>query len=270
MKLFCWVFNHSPKGIEVGEQLLTIKQGSRWVAEYALECCIVAAVSRWNKSALKVAFHQGLNHYVLTELACRDEQAILDSLIDLSICLDNFLHNQPSIQGAIVETLSSEIPMPMDSSHTRVTRSEYKQRCKEGLWFYCGEVTHLVAHCPCPRCSRVPIGVERPWNITTPLSVNPSKHLSFNSFKNDILVKLSDSVLIDSGAAGSFMDNKRAQKLQVPSWKLQQPLSIRVMVDPSERGSLHQAPSPLLYKSVPIIKKPSPFSSPRHRTRPSS
>lgn len=43
IRLFHWVFDHSPQGMEVGEKLLTIKQGKRCVMEYALEFCILTA-----------------------------------------------------------------------------------------------------------------------------------------------------------------------------------------------------------------------------------
>lgn len=93
IELFCQIFDHSPKGMEVSEQLLTLKQGSRCVVEYLLEFCTLTAGSRWNEPALKVTFCQGLNPQVLTELACQDEQATLNSLIDMFIQLDNLLQN---------------------------------------------------------------------------------------------------------------------------------------------------------------------------------
>lgn len=48
------------------------------------------------------------------------------------------------------------------------------------------------------------------------------------------MVKFSDSVhvlyaLINSGAAGNFMDSETAQRLQIPLQELQQPLSIRAI-----------------------------------------
>lgn len=57
------------EGIEVSENLLTIKQGSRRVADYALDFHTLAAASRWNELALKAFFRQGLRPEVLSELA---------------------------------------------------------------------------------------------------------------------------------------------------------------------------------------------------------
>lgn len=123
IEMFHWVFAHSLEDVEVGEQLLTIKQGSRWVAEYTLEFCTITMGSGWNEPTLKVAFCQGLDPIILTELACWDEQTTLDSLIDLSIHLDHLLQNCPSLQGYVTEALSFETPTPMDISHTLQTQS---------------------------------------------------------------------------------------------------------------------------------------------------
>lgn len=79
--------------MEVGDKLLTIKQGKRRVAGYALEFCTIATGSSWNEPALKAAFWQGLNPQVLTELVCQNEQAKVNTLINLAICLDNLLCN---------------------------------------------------------------------------------------------------------------------------------------------------------------------------------
>lgn len=62
------------------------------MADYALEFCTLAAESGWNEPALK-AYWQVLNPEILTNLACRDDEATLNSLIDLSIHLDNLLRN---------------------------------------------------------------------------------------------------------------------------------------------------------------------------------
>lgn len=51
----------------------------------SLEFHMLTAGSRWNELALKVTFRQGLDLQVLNELAYQDEQASLDSLIDISI-----------------------------------------------------------------------------------------------------------------------------------------------------------------------------------------
>lgn len=70
VELFHQVFIHSLEEVEISKQLLAVKQGRRRVVEYALEFCMLAAGSGWNETALKAAFHQGLNPKVLTEISC--------------------------------------------------------------------------------------------------------------------------------------------------------------------------------------------------------
>lgn len=69
-----------------------MKQGNKRVAEYTLEFRTLAEESGWNELALKSMFQKGLNTDVLTKLACQDDEASLDDLINLAICLDNLLH----------------------------------------------------------------------------------------------------------------------------------------------------------------------------------
>lgn len=60
---------------------------------FTLEFCTLAAESGWKESALKAAFRHRLNHDILTELACQDDEATLDPLIDMAIRVDNLLHD---------------------------------------------------------------------------------------------------------------------------------------------------------------------------------
>lgn len=94
LQLFKRVFNQSPEGREMGEQLLSLKQGTQSDSEYTLWLPMLAPSSGWNKPALKAAYHQGLNKELFTEIVCRDDHAILDSMINMSICLDNHLKSR--------------------------------------------------------------------------------------------------------------------------------------------------------------------------------
>lgn len=66
-ELFWCVFDHSLEGRKTGEQLLPITQGTRRVAEYALEFLTIAVRIGWNDPALKAASRLVLNLVVLTE-----------------------------------------------------------------------------------------------------------------------------------------------------------------------------------------------------------
>lgn len=92
LQLFQCEFVHSPKSKEIGELLFTLKQRTQSAAESALN--FWEAGSGWNEPDLKATYGQGLNTDLLTELACHDDQLSLDMLIDKSICLGTFLHNQ--------------------------------------------------------------------------------------------------------------------------------------------------------------------------------
>lgn len=76
--------------------------------------CLTSAFSRLRAGGmqfhLQAVFHQGLNPIICKELACRDEHLSLDALIDLAICLDNFmdLHTAKKI-GIPLVTLNNPI-----------------------------------------------------------------------------------------------------------------------------------------------------------------
>lgn len=76
------------------EQLITVFQGQQSAVEYMLEFSTLAGGSRWNQPVFNPAFQQGLKPDVITELTCHDDKVSLDSLIDLTIHLDQLLLNQ--------------------------------------------------------------------------------------------------------------------------------------------------------------------------------
>lgn len=70
LQLFKRVFDHSPKGKEMGVRLLALKQGNLSAAEYAHSFRTIAAGSSWNEPTLKATYRQGLNKELLTEMMC--------------------------------------------------------------------------------------------------------------------------------------------------------------------------------------------------------
>lgn len=93
LAMFCRVFNHVSEEREVDEGLMSLMQEQQSVVEYALKFRTLSPESEWNKPALKAVFRHGLNSNILTELACWDDKATLDSLIDMSIKIDH-LHRR--------------------------------------------------------------------------------------------------------------------------------------------------------------------------------
>lgn len=68
--------------------------------------CTLAAESRWNETALKAIFWPGLKSEVCKEIACRDDDALLDSLIDLAIQRRRF------ISSTSMPSMSEPEPIP--------------------------------------------------------------------------------------------------------------------------------------------------------------
>lgn len=60
-ELFHHIFHHVPEGKELGKQLLSVTQGNCSTAEYTLDFRTLAAGSGLNETALKTAYHQGLD-----------------------------------------------------------------------------------------------------------------------------------------------------------------------------------------------------------------
>lgn len=104
--------------------LLTMKQGSRCVAEYALEFCTVVARSVWNEPTLRTVFRQGLNPNIVTELACCDEQLALDSLIDLTIRLDHLLQSRRTVRSKANVVVQGATAEPMQLGRAQLNEEE--------------------------------------------------------------------------------------------------------------------------------------------------
>lgn len=159
-------FDHSPDNRETGEELLSLKQGSRCVADYALKFRTVAARSGWNQPALKTVFRQGLNADIMTELACRDDQLTLDSLIDLAIRLDRLLRSRGPIRSEVEVPVQESPVEPMQLGQTRVSMQERERRRCEHRCSYCGQEKHFVPNAH---------SSNAPPDGTTPLISNSSQ-----------------------------------------------------------------------------------------------
>uniref|UniRef100_A0A8D0CUG7 Gypsy retrotransposon integrase-like protein 1 n=1 Tax=Sander lucioperca TaxID=283035 RepID=A0A8D0CUG7_SANLU len=83
------VFDHPVRGKEAAKRLFSLRQGSRSVAEMAVEFRTLAAVSGWNDEALQGVFINALSETLKDELVSHDESPTLDNLISLTIRLDN-------------------------------------------------------------------------------------------------------------------------------------------------------------------------------------
>lgn len=146
MALFKCIFDHPAEGREGGECLLQLQQGNQTAAEYPLTFWTVAASCGWNEPALRTLFRRGLCEKVQTELACRDDNLILDALIAMATCLDNLLWeclHSHRFSPSFCEYSGSE-PEPMEVGVTRHSTAERHRWIQLGLCLYCGQGRHKL------------------------------------------------------------------------------------------------------------------------------
>ena len=177
------VFDHPVTGREAGKRLITISQGRRSVAEYAVEFRTLAGEVAWPDAPLITLFEEGLNSDVRDDLSTREIPERLDLYIDLAIKVDNRIRErlrEKSRAGAnptrnatgatrsstgetradpryVTPTGLGATPPPtaraepMQLGRARLTREEREHRMQKGLCLYCGGGDHIRATCPiCP------------------------------------------------------------------------------------------------------------------------
>lgn len=173
LKQFKQTFHSSVSEEEATKRLWSLKQENRSVAEFAIEFRTLAADSGWNQPALKGALHHSLNEKIKDKLACRDEPAGLDKLIELAICLDNRLgernRQRPSATSSsrpirelrapthLIRLRSPSPPPehePMQTGRARLTPDERQHRLATGRCLCCGSPHHFSTDCPiCPKAT---------------------------------------------------------------------------------------------------------------------
>ncbi|KAL0150331.1 hypothetical protein M9458_054333 [Cirrhinus mrigala] len=195
------VFQPCTESGDAGEQIMALRQGRRTAADYALSFRTLAAQSGWNDGPLKLHYRKGLHPDLQMELACRDEDLTLDQYIELSIRVDNLMRSRKPVrpfQPVFRSTLTGEpAPEPMQLGATKLTQEERERRLRGNLCLYCGLAGHIRANCP----TRPP----RPSPSVSPLRTPTNCcHLPIKLTFNDTSVDT--TALIDSGAAGNFID----------------------------------------------------------------
>ena len=169
---FRLVFDHPPDGHDSASRLHSLNQGSRSVAEFAVEFRIIAARSGWGDEALKSAFRRGLNDSI-KDLILRDRPATLTELISLSLKVDDRLRERrlekrtrsppnssreprsANLRFPTVAPLtpSNKIPTatqetePMQLGRSRLTQATRDHRMKNRLCLYCGKSGHFIQEC---------------------------------------------------------------------------------------------------------------------------
>ncbi|KAL0168516.1 hypothetical protein M9458_036738, partial [Cirrhinus mrigala] len=137
----------------------------------------------------------GLNPDLQVELACRDEGLSLNQYIDLSIRIDNVMRARkparPFTTPLPHQPPAASGPEPMQLGTTKLTTEEREWRIRNHLCLYCGEAGHIRATCP-----------------TRPPRTN---------------------ALIDSGAAGNFIDKDFAKINQLPLFPCASPVAVAAL-----------------------------------------
>ncbi len=204
------MFEHSASGKEVGEELIALRQGNRTAADYTLTFRTLAAQTGWENEPLRLLYRKGLNKELQSELACRDEGRTLEQFMELTIRIDNLMRSRRVHRSALPIPTNQGIPEPepMQVGVTRLSAEERERRIRQHLCLYCGESGHLRAACTARPARRVHTLVSADHNPT-------------NSFEIPITITNNNEstatmAMIDSGAAGNFIDISFAKAHNLP------------------------------------------------------
>ncbi len=224
LQRFRAVFDLPEGGDAAGEQILTLKQGRNTAAEFALAFRTLAAQTGWPDDPLKLHFRRGLSSELQTELACRDEGKTLDQLIDLAIRIDNMIRSRRPSRGSTYHSPSPPVvpeQEAMQVGHARISHEERDRRYRQNLCLYCGQAGHVKVSCP-----------TRPKQHASS-AVSQSFHSS-KCVKVPVKLAVGDCVietmaLIDSGAAGNFIDADFAKMYDLPLIPCKSPLAVAAL-----------------------------------------
>ncbi len=207
------VFNHPAEGRGAGEQLLALSQGRRTAAEYALSFRTLAAQTTWVEDTLKLLFRKGLKAELQSELACRDEGSTLSQFIELTIHLDNLIRSRRPVRSVPRSpSKSHEAVEPMQLGFTPLTPltpQERERRMQYQLCLYCGQAGHMRNTCPVrPSSDRRSVSdVTRAFNSVSSITL-PVEFITQNQI-------IQTTALLDSGAAGNFIDSEFVGQLHL-------------------------------------------------------
>ncbi|MEE6513357.1 hypothetical protein FKM82_020926 [Ascaphus truei] len=162
LREFRQVFDTPGRQITADSSLFHISQGTRPVAEYALDFWTIAAETSWNDDSLSAAFWQGLSDAIKDQLVTMERPTRLKDLIAVCILVEQRLRER-RLERALPRTTSSWStcrslvhygPQPMDEpeymqlgSH-RLSVSERQCRREGALCHHCGHPGHLLVSCP--------------------------------------------------------------------------------------------------------------------------
>lgn len=161
------VFGTTALAPDAAGGLLGLRQGSRTVADYAVDFRTRALQSQWNSAAQTDAFLLGLADYIKDELVSYDLPTSLDGLIELAAKLDRRIQarrqerrqrlteRRPVLRPRLSSDTISHAPVlqdggpePMEVGRTSLSPEERERRRQDNLCLYCGQSGHYVSRCP--------------------------------------------------------------------------------------------------------------------------
>lgn len=175
---------------------------------------------------------------VLKELACREEQVSLASLIDLAIHLDNLFQNYQVYQESLSTAGSLDFPDPIQITCTKLSHMEHKMRRSKSLCYYCSSSDHAVAGCPeWKKAASPPKPAESATSSSNTTVLSPFQFLTLQSFMLSVQIihVFIFPALTESGASANFINDNHVQ-LKFPMQNLQHPLRIST-IDGGHTGS---------------------------------
>uniref|UniRef100_A0A8K9WXZ9 CCHC-type domain-containing protein n=1 Tax=Oncorhynchus mykiss TaxID=8022 RepID=A0A8K9WXZ9_ONCMY len=216
-----------------------------------MEFRTLAAGAGWNDRALMDHYWCSIREDVRWELACRDTTLSLDELIDMLIRLDNLLAARGCSEGVLsIPPSSTPAPTPMElgGAASRETGGGGSS-CA-----YCGRRGHTSDRCwrSSWRSSSGSRAGRR--NTSWPPQVSrhqthpelPVGHMFLFIFFPAFFPSLQHKALVDSGAAGSFMDRGLARKLGFPLVQIDPPVPVHSLDSrPLGSGLVREATIPL-------------------------
>ncbi|KAL6488235.1 hypothetical protein MHYP_G00019760 [Metynnis hypsauchen] len=227
-------------------------RGKRSAAEYALEFRTLAAGSGWSEVALLTVYKRGLRRDLQAEMVCRGEQMTLDHFIQISFALDGLVRERsylqrPSITTPVTPALTPEAE-PMELGRTCLPETERRRRLRENLCLYCGRTGHRLANCSQHPSSSRTLEVstlfpnfESIGKMTVGVAISSGSEMYFVT------------ALMDSGAAGNFIDADLVQRWKVPVEVINPPLDLRAVDDrPLVKGQVTEKTS-LLTMRVGLV-----------------
>lgn len=155
------VFDLGSTTADASQELLTIRQGNRTVADYSIEFRTLARRSTWNTVAVVNAFLHSLAEYIKDELVSYDLPTTLDDAISLAVRIDRRIQTRRREKGRQIprpirnrndfspaQLTHTCQPEPMEIGRSTLTPEERRRRFTSNLCLYCGGENHRVFNCP--------------------------------------------------------------------------------------------------------------------------